>query len=71
MLELKVKCFNLKDTLECGQCFRWKKVEDKDNRYIGVIKDRVIDISQVGNRLIVYSNKEEGLEKVVKEYFDT
>ena len=70
MLELKVKCFNLKWTLECGQCFRWKKVQEKNDRYIGVIKDRVIDIEQIGNRLFIYSSKEEGLEEVVREYFD-
>ena len=39
MLKLKVKCFNLKYTLECGQCFRWKNIDDY---YVGVIKDRVI-----------------------------
>lgn len=70
MLEIKVKCFNLKYTLECGQCFRWKRVEEGKERYIGVIKDRVIDIEQINNRLIIYSDKEDGLEKVVKEYFD-
>lgn len=70
MLELKVKCFNLKWTLECGQCFRWKKVQEENDRYIGVIKDRVIDIEQIGNRLIIYSSKEEGLEEAIKEYFD-
>ncbi len=70
MLKLKVKCFNLKYTLECGQCFRWKKVEDCENRYIGVIKDRVIDVSQKADTIIIYSNKEEKLEEVIKEYFD-
>lgn len=70
MLELKVSCFNLKYTLECGQCFRWKKVDEKKDRYIGVIKDRVIDIEQISNRIVIYSNKEEKLEEVVKEYFD-
>ncbi len=70
MLEFKIKCFNLKYTLECGQCFRWKKVEDYDNRYIGVIQDRVIDVEQKGNIVRVSSNKEENLEDVVKKYFD-
>ena len=42
-LVLKVKCFNLKYTLECGQCFRWKKIDE--NWYVGVIKDRVIKIN--------------------------
>ncbi|MDD2627901.1 MAG: DNA glycosylase [Clostridia bacterium] len=68
MLKLKVKCFNLKYTLECGQCFRWKCVGE--NQYVGVIKDRVIDIKQVAEEIIIKSNKEEELEKVVKEYFD-
>lgn len=68
MLKFKVKCFNLKYTLECGQCFRWKKVEE--NRYIGVIKDRVIDICQEKDILYVRSNKEENLEEVVRNYFD-
>lgn len=68
MLEFKINCFNLQYTLECGQCFRWKKIDE--NRYIGVIKDRVIDITQKGNKIIVYSDKEENLEKIVREYFD-
>lgn len=66
-LKLEVDYFNLKYTLECGQCFRWNKVEDY---YIGVIKDRVVKIRQEGNTLYIISNKEENLEKVVKEYFE-
>lgn len=58
----------MKYTLECGQCFRWNKIEE--NRYIGVVKDRVIDISQEKDTLVVYSNNENSLEEVVKEYFD-
>ena len=68
MLELKIKCFNLKYTLECGQCFRWRRISE--NRYIGVVKDRVIDIEQINDKLVIYSDKEENLECVVKEYFD-
>jgi len=70
MLEIKVSCFNLKYTLECGQCFRWKRVEENKERYIGVIKDRVIDIEQIKDRLIIYSDKKDDLEEIVKEYFD-
>ena len=67
-LELSVECFNLKYTLECGQCFRWKCVGD--NEYIGVIKDRVIRIKQEGNKLLVWSNKKENLKESVEHYFD-
>lgn len=67
-LILKVECFNLKYTLECGQCFRWKKIDDFE--YIGVIKDRVIKIKQINDELIVSSNNNDDLENVVKNYFD-
>lgn len=66
-LKIDIKCFNLKYTLECGQCFRWKKLED--NSYVGVIKDRVLKVRQEDNTLYIISNKEENLEEIVKEYF--
>lgn len=65
---LKVDTFNLKYTLECGQCFRWNMIEE--NVYIGVIEDRVIKIKQEENMLYIWSDKKEDLEQVVKEYFD-
>ena len=67
-LILKVECFNLKYTLECGQCFRWKKIDDFE--YIGVINDRVIKIKQINDELIVSSNNNDDLENVVRNYFD-
>lgn len=67
---IKVKCFNLKYTLECGQCFRWECIDDKKCEYIGIIKDRVIKIRQDGEDLYITSNKEENLEEVVMDYFD-
>lgn len=69
-ITIKVKFFNLKYTLECGQCFRWKEVEEEENTYIGVIKDRVIKIKQEGDKLFVRSNNMENLGQVVTEYFD-
>lgn len=65
---LKVDTFNLKYTLECGQCFRWKNIEE--NMYVGVIEDRVLRIKQENDMIYVWSNKRENLEQVVKEYFD-
>lgn len=65
---LDVTCFNLKYTLECGQCFRWNKIDEE--YYIGVIKDRVIKIKQKGNKLYVSSDNMNNLENVIYEYFD-
>ena len=67
---IKVKCFNLKFTLECGQCFRWECIDDEKCEYIGVIKDRVIKIRQDEENLYITSNKEENLREVVMDYFD-
>lgn len=67
---IKVKTFNLKYTLECGQCFRWKKVDSEKIEYVGVIKDRVIKIKQVNDKLYVKSSNMDKLKDVVYEYFD-
>ena len=75
-LIFKTKCFNLLDTLECGQCFRWKKIDNNSekNRYIsefvGVISDRVIRIQQMNEYIYVYSNVKENLKETVEYYFD-
>lgn len=66
-IKIQVNYFNLKYTLECGQCFRWFK---EDDYYIGVIKDRVIKIRQEDNYLYILSNEIENLEEAVKEYFE-
>lgn len=67
-IKLKVNCFNLKATLECGQCFRWKKISEDE--YIGVIEDRVLKVRQYDDILYVSSNNYDNLENVVKKYFD-
>ncbi len=69
-LKIKVECFNLKYTLECGQCFRWERVSNEKDTYIGVIYDRVLKVKQIGDTLYVKSSKNENLEEVVKNYFD-
>lgn len=64
---INVTCFNLKYTLECGQCFRWKNIGDT---YVGVVQDRVIKIRQSGSKIYVRSDIMNNLEEVVKEYFN-
>lgn len=69
---IKVNCFNLKYTLECGQCFRWNKIyeDDKKVTYVGVIKDRVIKITEENDKLHVLSSNMDKLEEVINNYFD-
>ncbi|HHT96783.1 MAG TPA: DNA glycosylase [Clostridiales bacterium] len=64
---VKVKDFNLEQTLECGQCFRFKKYSD--NHYIVNAKDKALEVKQEDDNLIFYNiSKEE--EKNWIEYFD-
>ncbi len=66
-IQIKTNYFNLKYTLECGQCFRRQK---KWNFYYQILSDRVVKLHQDGNILSVTSNNFENLEKIIKHYFD-
>ena len=67
-MELKVKNFNLKDTITCGQIFRYE--EELDNSYTVILSDRVINIKQDNDYVYFTSNKEANLKEVVINYFD-
>lgn len=43
--------FSLEHTLDCGQLFRWKKL---NSWWYGVVKDRVVKIKQNDNKLIFH-----------------
>ena len=44
--------FKMSDIFDCGQCFRWNK--QQDGSFIGVIKDAVIKVEEVDNKIIFY-----------------
>lgn len=65
---LKIKNdFNLKNTVTCGQIFRYEEIE---NGYIVILTDRVIKLTCDGEFIIVESNKEENLKEIIYDYFD-
>ena len=59
--------FDLKATITCGQMFRYF---EKDNSFTIVIKDRVINLKEDGDYILIESNKEENLEAIIYDYFD-
>lgn len=63
-----VENFDLKETFECGQCFRWCKINDWN--YIGVVKDKVLKIEKIGNDIILKNVKEEDFKNLWIDYFD-
>ncbi len=62
------KVINLKATLLSGQAFRI--IEELDNSFTIILKDRVVNIKEDNDYLILTSNKEDNLEEVVNEYLD-
>lgn len=67
-MEIFVKDFDLKNTVTCGQIFRFEELDDES--FDIILPDRVINIKQENNKVIVKSNKEDNLEEVIKNYFD-
>ena len=63
-----VKDFNIKQILECGQCFRWEKITDTN--YIIVAYRRVIEVIQEGNTVIILNTNMKDFDEIWKDYFD-
>ena len=63
-----VKNFNVKQIFECGQCFRWEKVNDND--FIGVAFGKVIEVEQQDDTVIIHNTCKEDFENIWIKYFD-
>ena len=63
-----VKNFNIKQVLECGQCFRWEKVGELN--YIGVAFGKVIEVLQEDDNVTLFNTSKEDFESIWKHYFD-
>lgn len=63
-----VKNFNIKQILECGQCFRWEKVGELN--YIGVANGRVIEVIQEDDKVTILNTNEEDFNNIWLDYFD-
>lgn len=59
--------FELKDTLMCGQCFRFR--ENEDGSFSGVAFAKEITLSKSGETLMLFANEEDFLN-IWKGYFD-
>ena len=64
----EVKNFSLKQTFECGQCFRFYKIND--NNYIIVAFEKVIELKQDGNNIFIYNSSEDDVKNIWIKYFD-
>ncbi len=60
--------FDLTNTFECGQCFRWNK--NFDNSYSGITKDRECCIFSDNENIIIKDCTEDDFNEIWKDYFD-
>ena len=63
-----VKDFNIKQILECGQCFRWERISDTN--YIIVAYRRVIEVIQEGSTVTILNTNMNDFNEIWKYYFD-
>ncbi len=63
-----VKEFDLAQTLDCGQAFRWR--ENPNGRWCGVAFGRLLEIEKSGDLIILYNTTPEDFEGVWRGYFD-
>lgn len=64
----EVKNFNIKQILECGQCFRWEKISDTN--YIVFAYGKVIEVVQEGDEVTILNTNEEDFKTIWTKYFD-
>ncbi|MCL1844156.1 MAG: DNA-3-methyladenine glycosylase 2 family protein [Defluviitaleaceae bacterium] len=63
-----VRCFNLAQTLDNGQAFRW--LETDKGKFSGVAKGRRLELFSEGENLVLRDVSPEEFETVWKDYFD-
>lgn len=60
--------FDLKNTFDCGQCFRWN--ENSDGSYTGIVGDRQCHIYKDNNIVIIENCTESDFLNIWKDYLD-
>ncbi len=60
--------FDLKNTFDCGQCFRWD--EQPDGSYTGVVRGKRLRVYSVDNGIVLENCSEEDFDGIWLDYFD-
>lgn len=60
--------FNLAQTLDCGQAFRW--IKDDSDCWHGIVENRILKIKQNDTGLLFYNTTQEEFDNFWRDYFD-
>ena len=67
MKKIKKNDINLKDTITCGQIFRYEKL---DNSYIIILEYIVLELSEDDTYIYINSSNEVDIEKIITDFLD-
>ncbi len=62
-----VRDFDLTETFDCGQCFRWEKTDDA---WYGMAYGMPLKLSQKGDIVTLFETSKDAWDKVWSRYFD-
>ena len=62
-----IRDLELRETLDCGQCFRWR--EQPDGSFTGVVRGRAVRVALADGRLTIYG-ADEADRAMWEDYFD-
>ena len=62
------KNFDLAETLDCGQCFRWSK--DQNGIWSGIAFDKYIELYEKDGDIIIKGSNQTDFENIWFDYFD-
>ncbi len=65
-MKIYVRDFDLKKSIESGQFFRYEK---DDNKYIVILKDRIVSLYQEDDCIFVDSNNMDNIENLIIDFF--
>lgn len=67
-VEIPSTDFDLDETLDCGQCFRWEK--DEDGSYHGIVRGRYCRVRRRGASVFFYGVSAQDFTEIWRPYFD-
>lgn len=63
-----IENFDLAQTLDCGQAFRWK--ETKSGSWVGIAHGKRLELIRNGNDIEIFGTDENEFNEIWKRYFD-
>lgn len=64
----KITDFNLSDTFDCGQCFRFNP--DPNGGYVGTAYGKTVRVTQNGNAITLHNTSKSDFDSIWRNFFD-